>query len=728
MPKSFRAGKKNLPKEKKKAEASGETNFAGNEDTVAKALSMAQQYKTFFEGQDAWSTYEDRVNKADQMMRLSASLPKQAENKTRDNVDVVPDIYMRLQRAVTASENDALFPGTGEFPAKYVADLSQIRDEMLMQAGEEIADQRNVLLHYSNRVDNRIAKIKKAWWGVNKYANGVVGMEWENSTVEVKERIPDNQGNYRLTTKKVKVQHPKMMEYDVADMLFDAMLDDIQKNQAVFLFGQILWPEIMSKGQTGDYINIDKVTDAQLYTGDDTRNQIRSDRQTNAGSSDDASRGTGEYQLTDVWLRAPINEKGEWKDGTDDSKDAAVSPTWHLVTFLGLLSKNPVCLRIIKNPYHETEIPYLLWHSHQDDKGAIHAGYPDFAEKAIDEYKTTLDQWFDNKNLNNAAPMIQEAGTLKTRDKDFGPRRLWEVKMGGLDKIKRFDVPSNTQDMLPFIQYLEERIKDIFSAEKTFLGEALGSRTSASEAQNAISQGQKPPIDKLRYMGEYQLLPWLLKWDERMWKRFAPKDLILTITRKNLQYEIKPAMLFGSMHYEIDGIDEFMNTILTQQASAQFMAGTGMQMLAEAPKAGRFYAYRELWKKRLGMDVQRIWPDNSETDSEHVAYSENEGFKVGTPDQPKAGENHDVHLPIHESLEALLVVMDQDEFTLEGGVPIGQTLQLLREHIAATKQLKSQDEGAAAAAQQQQAGPATPPVTEGEAAGDLIAGDLGGGV
>jgi hypothetical protein len=306
-------------------------------------------------------------------------------------------------------------------------------------------------------------------------------------------------------------------------------------------------------------------------------------------------------------------------------------------------------------------------------------GYPDILKPGYDEYKTTIDQWFDNKNLVNNSPWVYEKGAIITDDKTFGPRRAMVVRQGAIDKVKRLAVLSNTQDMQMFISYLEQRLKDAAGLSRIDLAEPMGSRTSAQEARTAAEQSSKPSLDKLRYM-MIPFLKWMAEWDERMWRMFSPNDMKIAITGEADPVEIVPATLYGPMRYKVECIDEFENNAMARLEQDRFNQTILPVMLQTSPKESINEYLRWQFKMRR-FPVEIMFPQSGEFDAVHVAQSENVGFLNGTWDEPKQGENHAVHIKIHGMLRDLYTLLPQQQ---EG------VMRLIDAHILMHNQLKEQ--------------------------------------
>ena len=695
------------PEEKERDVSLGVDNFANNEDTVEKVLRDAKAYFTEFDSQSGRDFLTTKMDRADKVFRVASDIDKEQENKTRDEVDVTPEVFYRQLVAVTSNELDALFGsdklGSGYQPLNAVQDAS-------LRVTQAVADDQNTLLEYSYEIDDRVKKITDGWWACNKYGNMTWGMEWKVYEKTVRERQPtayDEEGKpikYGWKTRKQVVRHPTLVAYDLADVYKDATIPNIQDQQCLLFRSQPSLSTLLANQRAGHYINVGKLTSAQLYRGTDPVDQ-KQDRAENAGTDGDLDNPNGLYDQWHVVIRSPIDDDGNY----DKDKNA---PRWFLATFIGnIQGSDQVCVRLERYPYDTDdngEILYFDQHSHWDDNGAYSHGYADLGWPLFTQAKTTYDQWFDNKNLINAAPWITERGAIITKDKDFAPRRLIQTEEGGIEKLKRVKVESNTVDMQAFIADLERRVRDLFGTTDAYLGEAMGSRTSAAEATNAFKQSGKPAIEKLRRMA--RLLEWIAETDMKLWRKFSPGDLMISLVQKGEVREIKPANLWGPLRVKVSAVDDFKDDSVKQLEENQLIAQTLPVIAPLLGKTGTLGLMNQIYEGR-GIDLSAWIPQAKETDSMHVASSENVGFENGIPDRPKDGEDHDVHLRTHGDRYAQIKLLpDVDP----------EVRNLYESHMLIHEQMR--DAESAQVQQGAQSLQQAPPRTNGEVAGDLIAG------
>lgn len=662
-----------FPVEKAKISEYDRPNWARNHETVNKFLARANMFYDKFRGQGPRDSFEDWMDKADELTRVAADITKQDHNKTPDSTDTRPDIFYRIMRTITANDNDVLFAGSS-LRVQYEP-LPDVED-MLWQAAKVDAEKQNAVLEYSCEQDQRVSRMREAIWGLYKYANKVVGMHWRVNEFDIRERVPvkdpetgaivrDGKGRPQMKweTKKQRTAHPVFEHYDMADFYFDANIDDFEQQQCIIRKMPLLLAEMVEMQRTGQFQNVQFVGKDQLYTGE-SPSTVRGARQTAAGDGASTEEATGYFKGWEIWMRAPINDEGEW----DEENTLA---EWHRLIFVGNIEgemtrprKNgrtkltgPVALQLCKNfyyryPFCHGVLPYKLIHSHWDDKGAFHMGFVNVLEPAWQEYKTTLDQWFYNKNLSNNAPWLMEKGALVSEDKVFGPRKLLVAYPGKMDRIKRLDVLSNTNDMLAFIQYLERYMNESAGTTKPYRGEGLGGRASAQEARNAMEQSLKPAAERLSYVEE-QLIAWVAQKDAAYWRQFAEPDQVIAILRDDQIAEVRPAELHGNVRIRLIGVSQFITDAMERMEEERLLATTLPIAAPIMGKDGIRACMRHVYRKR-GFPVGEMFPPVQDFDAVHVARSENVAMiTTGQFDQPQREENQTVHIAEHTYGEAI---------------------------------------------------------------------------
>jgi hypothetical protein len=291
------------------------------------------------------------------------------------------------------------------------------------------------------------------------------------------------------------------------------------------------------------------------------------------------------------------------------------------------------------------------------------------------------------------------------------------------------DVIDNTQTTDSAFRRNEENWDKALNTEAAVLGQPLGSRTSASEAQNVFSQALKPTLDKARYQGE-QLFPWIAEMTMELWRQYSNPDTTITILRGPMPTEVKPAELWGSLKTRLTAIDKFEDDV-TRRAEQNNFLQVGLPFLQPViGNKGMAELFRQIMIDRdIVDDVDSIFPANNTFDAGHVAQSENQAIYFGgVEDTPTAEEDHETHLLDHRRFRAMIAVLPPDQIDKEA-------LSRLDLHITIHEQMleQSQTQGGAAreltpgAGQAAQVpGPTEQPAGPGEVSGDAIAGLQGG--
>jgi len=661
--------KQAAPEEKEQDRVFSRKNLAGDAEICKEVLARAKSFYTYFQGQDAREKFEESMQKADEMVRLADSQSKQEENLTRDEVDRRPDIVYRIIRAVSSAEADVMVP-LGDLPVKYGP--KDTADDARLQEGRVIADQQNAVLEYGLIADDRRRKLRDGFFFLNKYGAVFMYMNWRYEERKCREKVVAERDEDGLptrlewrTVKKVE-QYPEWQALDIKDTWFDCNVTDMQNQQCIIIRDYPDLSELVQMQASSQYMNVGNLTQEHAYKGESS-STVLGDRQRNAGESGGASEPTGAMVRFNVFIREPIDEESGKRD------PEKYYPKWYWATFIGdLESGKSVCVRLIRLPFPEDEVPCKLWHALPDDKGAFHNGPCDLLAPAYDEYKTALDQWTDSKNTILNAPYVTEEGAIINDDKSFGPRKLIIMKRGKFGLFKRMEIPSVTNDITQHLLYLEERIKETGGASKALLGEAHDGRTTATEADDIASQQVKPSVVKMNY--EADGLAWMAKWDMKLWRNFATSDLIIAVTYGGRVREVKPSELYGDLTIKVETVHEYEKDTMQRAEEDRLLSLT----LDRLPSEMQIKLITSIYRRR-GLPVDDWIPQERETDSRNIAKQEFESLQMGVWDEPEDGENHPVHIDQHKNdlrLYRLLPEADKEVVALvEAHIQIHEALQ-----------------------------------------------------
>jgi len=716
-------------------------NFADKHDTVKKFYQKSHDLYLFHKSQPLRYVLERRMDDIDQYCRVTVSHAKEDADKTPDIVQWRPPQLMSAIEVVTSNQVEILLP-RNEPIGKFVP-LANL-DDAARPITAELVRRRNLMFEYSNEIDNRIPKYRKAIWTTNKYGDCVLEMGWKDKTYGMD--IPKRAGvmgsfqNLANKLKKhkttVRETHSELRIHDFKDFYCDMLLDDdtdvtssLCHQQGFEIRCRTPYSVLTQKQRDKEYKNVEFVNDHQLYEGESPDYRLQQ-RQANAGESSDASRRTGEHEVWERWMLAPINENGDWDEQGTQAR-------WFWGTFCGRcdnqgLNDEPpksgesgvICLRLSPNPYPYDELPFTVVHSQLDDKGLMHRSYYDDSKSVLEQLQKVNNNYMYAKDIQAAAPWLVEQGVIiGSKTFDGGPTSLIEVRMGGIDRIRRLDVNVNTADNIQMIQY-QERVfwEDIMLMPKGFRGKEMGSRTSATEAGTANAQAAKPFLARVRYLG-YQIIAWAARKDAIYTAKFAPESLKNALAGNPSLDELAPEDLYGPLRYKITCVDDYENSIMEKAEQDRFAQIWGPMIAPVIGKRGMIEAGKWAFSKH-GAPIEKIFPMPNEGDAVSNSNRENDLMLSGQWTMPGDNEDDDTHIATHTNFMQVLKTQPPGDYN-------PQAMGYLQAHILMHKQKQQQQNQQQ---QQTQGQPATglgtgetPANTPGEAGQDML-GAIGGGM
>lgn len=668
--------KQDIPAGKDKDSVLQVRNFADKHETVKAFFKRSQDLYLFHKSQSLRIELENRMDDIDKACRNVVAASKDDADKTPDITSWKPPQLNSALEILTANQCEILFPRNQEIgkfvPLINLTDSSRAVTSSLMKA-------RNVLFEYSNEIDNRIPKYRNAIWRTNKYGDCVVEMGWKHEEYDfnipgqkktVGQRIVEGvrKAMGKPTVTKQAVDHSTLRMHDFKDVYCDMLLDDdsdergsLHNQQGIEIRCRTPYNNLRSKQKANEYKNVEFLGKDQLYQGETPDNRLET-RQSNAGEASDASRATGEYEVWERWMLAPIDpDTGEWNEETTQA-------TWWWGVFCGRCdnqnvseeapvkgqNNGVVCLRLVRNPYPYDELPFTVIHAQLDDKGLMHKSYWDDSKSILAELQKVNNAYVYAKDMQAAAPWIAEYGAvLGTKTFDRGPTSLIITAMGAIDKVRRVEVNVNTSDNLAMIQYLEKVFwEDIMLMPKGFRGKEMGSRTSAAEATAANTQAAKPFLHRLHYLA-YQLVAWSARKDAMYTAAFAPDKLIESLTGDINISEITPADMRGPLRFKMMCIDDYENNIMEKAEQDRFAQIWGPLLAPVIGKRGLINAGKWAFSKR-GAPVEDIFPMPTEGDAIANANRENNMMFQGEWTAPGDNEDDESHIVTHTNFMQVL--------------------------------------------------------------------------
>ena len=709
-------------------------NFADDEDLVKKFLDRANTNKVFFESQAERRTFADKAEKADRMSRCSRvrdTADKQFDD-TRSNVASTA-IHQRFQ-SVTSNENSIYFPTGGDMPFTFTP--REGSKDYQLEEGQRLALHNNLLAKYSFDVDGTQEKIKDNIFFLNKYGNQVFRSSWSFEQDERTDREPtkNQQGEttgYKWKTKLTTLKnHPSVDGVRWDNIWFDARIDGMQKQNTIIEWDGVDISELWAEKANGLIVNVEKVDTGDKSKGGQQETNELQKRQANAGEGTTVGDVSSQLDRFNCWVKAPIKmdgDKAKWDE------DGTVS-TWWWGTFIGQLQGTPTCVRLIENPYFHKQNPYKLVHSHRDDKGAYHMGFVDLIESLYEELTTAVNQAIDVKTKMNRASCMTRKGNILNVEHKFGGNELWYTRSAPTaDTIRQIEVKDHTGTFIAMYERILDELDAAMNTGKAIIGEALGSRTSASEAKQVFDQAFKTLLDKAAYQAE-QLFPWIADMNQSLWKQYADPKLTIAITTDDGIEEVKPAELWGRMNYAVTAIKRF-DTDITRHAQQTQMEQVWKDEFVKlaGPKGTTLYLKDMFRERQISDEPSKYFPINKNADAKRVAQSESDNiYFEQVLDNPAIEEDHEMHISTHEDFLSLVGTMRPEDRSPEGE-------SMLKQHVEQHKQMMAEAAGngqplpqgegqGSGAGQEPQVDAGAAPQLQGEAIGDALGGLAGGQV
>ena len=674
-------------------------NLAKDKALTDHMKAWAQTQKSNFDTQEPRQNYCDSggtMDMADRMYRMALRRDTSSAQTENTLSNVTSSVYLRAIRTVTAGESSIFF-STDELPAEYNAEVNTT--EYTAAQGAMIAEQQNMLAEFTSDEDKRVQTYKELLWRLNKYGNYMAWEEWDRVEEPRTERVvkaTDAEGNptaYDFDTVVRRVKDcPSFHIGDPKDFWFDSYIPEMNDQRCIVHKFQITYEQLVADQAAGKIMNVEKLSTAGLYEGEGD-SDVLEDRLTNAGESDTVARN-GLFVGYHIWGVIPVKEfkrkgKGKW-----DEKQLA---TRYWTTYIGELSSaGSVCVRFRKNPRHDMKVPYKFMHSHRDDKGAYHDGFAAMTKSLYWQAVTNKNQAIDNVTLINQAAWVLE-GTMRTKMGRTRANKLFKIDRGST--LTQMDVRDATPGTMAMNDIIEKDIEQTTGADKPILGEALGSRTSATEAKQVFDQASMPLDDKAGYVAD-QLFPWLYEMDANDWRQNGNPETVVQITKNDNLDEIiavSPTELWGPIRTKVTAVSRFRNNVQHRQELNVFIQNAYPQAVESMDEEGRSEFWRDAFKSFGFERWYDYFPSNVSYESRNAAIRALQDIMAGGDAQPDPRVNHRVWLSVFKP------------FTREYEVTPGNDPDVaakLRQMVVAHEEMQAQAGQAAQAAAQQGQEPA----------------------
>ena len=688
-------------------------NLADDSEKVKKFWEFTHANFTKFRDQQQRLDLTNKLAKADKMWRAGVlgEGTKLATDQQQDTLSKVSSTqFFRVIRTIWTEYIAILLSGT-ELPAKYKARVSS--PDYTDEEGTRIAEGENLLLKKSWNDENWDQIIREIIKNTLKNTMCVTCLEWEYRTETKPERVP---GYYSKRGEPTEMNIAKLKageealperafeyggeEIPIGDLVTDSYrprsfvfkektrikkegailrivplkdfycdlsFDSIQKQQTTIERYQSLYSDLMKKQDDGFYINVDKLTDAQLFKSEDFYDSEVAQKQIENAGETFSSEPTGMMDNIHCFGRISLEDNG--------------MPEWYEGVFCGdfnTLSKENsgndggcICLQLRKLPAHSNKIPYSVTHSHQDDKGMNHIGLVDLMECLFEEWCVTLDQYIDNKNKRDKRPWIAEWGNIMSSDLVFhgGNDVKWVRSGTSATALTQLEVGDTTGTTLPFLEFLQKQINETGNTDKPVTGTYAGARTTRTEFLGVREQAMKPIFEEVKYFAN-DFFPWLLNDFKDLNQQYCNPSRAIAITGGDeATGSVNPAELYGELDVQVVCVDEFKSNMMLRETLVDlFKTGFVEKFQPLMGDEGVARLGRDFMRLFGIKDVNKILPATKPyIEAETLAWNdvrriENDPADALINGLPTLEEKHDVALRILEPrFERYKTMIPQDQ-------------------------------------------------------------------
>ena len=288
-------------------------------------------------------------------------------------------------------------------------------------------------------------------------------------------------------------------------------------------------------------------------------------------------------------------------------------------------------------------------------------------------------------------------GPVLTRDLTFKKNKL--IQLDRSTDFKRLDIPDTTRITMEMHAIIEDQANALTGADKPIRAEALGSRTSATEAKNVFDQASQPLDEKAAYVGD-QLFPWLYEIDAMFWRQYGDPSTVLRLTHNDTIIDVNPGELWGPIRTKVTAVSRFRNNTVQRQQINNMLQNILPMFLGTMEKRGITVLGREVFRMFGIEKIDEIFPDRRDVEAEAAAQRDVQSMLVGGVFvEPQPEENHDARIPIMENAAEQYRLLPPESMN-------DANLQMLLFHIAQRRQMSAQQKQAVQSALQSgQSGP-----------------------
>lgn len=627
-----------------------------------------------------------------------SSTSSPTKNTDETEADTGSTLVYTLIRVLSTQIASVFF--SDDYPFKYAPANSGFHGFDSLDEGEELAAQYNRLARKTMDMDDFTTKCVEFLYQMIKYSNVPLHIHWDYCTQVRRQRVPIKQTTASgpngeletLTTgyefiegEYVVRNHPSLKVIPPENFYANRLIANMNDQHCITVKSLVSYSKLWEGQRAGYYHGIENLSTKDMYQGDD-RTASHDDRARNIGISSFDDADTGQFMIYDVWVRLPIGDDDKWNAKENEWR-------WYWVTIAGSIDQGEV-IRFQRNPDPDDEPPFLMLHAQPDDGDELyHFGPTQALESNFREETTAKNQMIDSKTIQLRRPLIGVRGEVYSEDLTYEQNKvIWTEN--GKNSLSPMEVPNAVFEAQTVLQMLQDDSKRAVGALDPVMGEAMGSRTSALEADNAFNQALQPSMVGIRYVS-HQFFPWYARKIYRMWQLYSLPEQVLELTHEDQKYEIKPSNMWGEFDVNVTVVDEYV-----ANQAAQRNLDYIIQNASQNPQIAGVIKWDKLWlemfrRYKITKNPAEFIKKPRSLEAEQLANQENDTIaSTLTPIEPREGEDHETHMNEHKAFRERIRGLDQSP-------EYAGVADIIDQHIALTKMLMDQEAQAAQASQQQ---------------------------
>lgn len=650
-----------------------------------------RQYKSQREAyEDIWNVMEDmfrcgqnesiRGTERTKWDSLSANTSVGDITETRSHVGST----LHYRSVVTLAAQKMRVLNASDSPFEYVPRYNPSVFKSYQQADQQ-ADQHNTLMRWTMNRDGFKVKMIDAAMQCSKLGNVPVMVYWRKRTAVRKTRVPvysdvfpDQIEDYITVDVEYPVEcHPTLEILPLENVYADVSIGNLQDQDTVVVRGIVNLSEFLSGKRSGIFKNVEDVKPEHKWRPGEEEDDVSEERKTSSGI--DADEGTvsescGYVKLT-AFARLPITDDGKWDDDAE--------PRLYQCVFAADFTSGP-CLQLERNADPDDEIPIRMIHDMPDSSDMLyHVAPGQIIRSNYHEQTTAKRQAIDVKSFISNPAKKAISGEVHNKDLRHHKGKVYWVDRP--ESLTWDTVPDVTQSVLMMLQYLDDDSKRALALESPITGESgLGSRATAVEVERVHESAESPHLMMVQYYLE-QILGFYAKKSIGLWHINSEPNQVVSITDEPERRQIiRPGEMFGDFDVDL---------VVFRDYEINMNKARALRTIVEAGGAIPQFAAAVNWRNFATQLCRRYKLDASELvlpatgDERAKARRENALMERGIPAEPSPGEQHSEHLLEHYG--------DRQRFY--GHEDQHADIGLLDKHIAATEQMRLQEESMQAA-------------------------------